>query len=133
MIMFECVGCPFCERLATGELLAGNDHAAAFFDKYPISAGHCLIVPRRHQGNLLALSDAEQSAVWSLVATVQQAIQASHSPDGYNIGVNIGEAAGQTVPHAHVHMIPRYLGDVADPRGGVRWVIPARAAYWEDR
>ena len=108
----------------------GNEFAVALYDKYPVSPGHALIVPRKHIADLLTLSWEEQTAIWSLVVPVQQNIEKDHSPDGYNIGINIGEAGGQTVPHAHLHVIPRYSGDVQDPRGGIRWIIPPKAAYW---
>ncbi|MGE3511721.1 MAG: HIT family protein [Vicinamibacterales bacterium] len=125
--------CVFCGRLASRDLFAGNEHAAAFPDAFPLSPGHCLIVPRRHQADFFALSAEEQAAVWALVLEVRRHIEASTAPDGYNIGINVGEAAGQTVDHAHLHVIPRYRADVPDPRGGVRCVIPGRARYWETR
>lgn len=125
------MSCAFCDRLATGPLLASNDLAAAFADGFPISPGHALIVPRRHEADFLALTDAEQAAIWALVPSVRQGPDAVHAPDGYNIGVNAGEAAGQTVLHAHLHVIPRYKGDVDDPRGGIRLILPKLARYWE--
>ena len=102
-------------------------------DGYPVSEGHTLVVPRKHAASLFELSHEEQSAVWVLAREIRNRLQAELSPDGFNIGLNDGETAGQTVPHAHVHVIPRNRGDVPDPRGGVRWVIPDRAAYWTDR
>jgi diadenosine tetraphosphate (Ap4A) HIT family hydrolase len=122
--------CPFCRRLADGDLLAENEAAAAFVDAFPLSPGHALIVPRRHEADLFALTAAEQDALWELLRSVQAALQERHRPDGYNVGVNIGDAGGQTVGHVHVHLIPRYAGDVDDPRGGIRWIIPAKARYW---
>ena len=124
--------CVFCARIAAGELVAENGSAVAFADTFPLSRGHCLIVPRRHESNFFALTPAEQAATWALLAPTRQYVERDGRPDGYNIGVNVGEAAGQTVAHAHVHLIPRYRGDVADPRGGVRWVLPARAPYWQE-
>ncbi|HEY8551245.1 MAG TPA: HIT family protein, partial [Vicinamibacterales bacterium] len=111
-------------------MLAANDLAAAFPDAYPLNEGHTLIVPRRHVADFFSLADAEQAAIWALVPAVRHHIEASRVPEGYNIGINIGEAAGQTVAHAHLHVIPRFRGDVPDPRGGVRWIIPSRARYW---
>jgi diadenosine tetraphosphate (Ap4A) HIT family hydrolase len=125
------VSCPFCSRLATGALVAENRLAVAFADAFPVSPGHCLVVPRRHESDFLALTAEEQTAIWGLVVPVSHHIAAGSMPDGFNIGINVGEAAGQTVAHAHLHVIPRRRGDVDDPRGGVRWVIPARAQYWE--
>jgi diadenosine tetraphosphate (Ap4A) HIT family hydrolase len=127
------VTCAFCERVAHGALVAENDLAVAFSDGYPLTPGHCLIIPRRHDPDFLALTVAEQAAIWALMTLVTAHVEKSGTPDGYNIGVNVGEAAGQTIGHAHLHVIPRRRGDVADPRGGIRWVIPARAAYWERR
>lgn len=123
--------CVFCERLSIGDFVAANDLAVAFLDGFPLSRGHCLVVPRRHELDFLALTSEEQAAIWALVAPARQHIEMSSLPDGYNIGINIGQAAGQTVLHAHLHVIPRYRGDVADPRGGIRCVLPAKARYWE--
>ena len=88
------------------------------------------MVPERHVSSFFDLSQPEQLAIWSLVPLVRSHIDEQHSPSGYNLGLNIGESAGQTVDHAHLHIVPRYKDDVADPRGGVRWVLPERAAYW---
>jgi len=127
------VPCVFCTRVVSGELVAKNDLAVAFLDAFPLSPGHCLVVPRRHESDFLALTPEEEAAVWALVASVRRHIEADRTPDGYNIGINVGEAAGQTVAHAHLHVIPRYQGDVPAARGGIRWIIPTRAAYWEGR
>ena len=125
------MSCLFCDRVATGHVLAQNDLAVAFYDAFPLNPGHTLIVPRRHEADFLALTADEQADIWSLVSIVRNVLEGgSERPDGYNIGINVGEAAGQTIGHAHLHVIPRYVGDVPDPRGGLRWVLPARAAYW---
>jgi diadenosine tetraphosphate (Ap4A) HIT family hydrolase len=120
-----------CERAGGEELTASNALAAAFADGFPLTSGHTLIVPRRHEPDFLALSSVEQAAIWALVPDVCQHIEARHYPDGYNIGVNVGETAGQTVGHVHLHVIPRCRGDVEDPRGGIRCIIPGKARYWE--
>lgn len=125
--------CPLCRAVQSGALIAANRRAASFFDGFPVSPGHALIVSRRHCGNLFQLSDAEQHAIWQLLPAVKAAVEQRHSPSAYNVGVNIGRDAGQTVDHVHVHVIPRYQGDVEDPRGGVRWVLPAKADYWSTR
>jgi diadenosine tetraphosphate (Ap4A) HIT family hydrolase len=125
--------CPLCARLALPDLTAENGLAAAFKDGFPVNPGHTLLIPRRHVASLFELTAEEQAAVWALLPAVKERLDARHSPAGYNVGVNVGEAAGQTVGHAHVHVIPRYVGDVEDPRGGVRWVVPERAAYWKPR
>ena len=105
--------------------------ALALRDAFPISEGHTLVVPRRHVASLFDLTPEEQTELWQLVAHVRAELVDKFHPDAFNIGINDGEAAGQTVPHAHIHVIPRYHGDLADPRGGVRWVIPEKAAYWK--
>ncbi len=122
--------CPFCERAAAGAVFAANATAVALPDAYPLAAGHTLVCPRRHVSDLFALDEDEWSGVWSLVRDVQRRLVGGVDADGWNVGVNAGPAAGQTVEHAHVHLIPRRAGDVVDPRGGVRWVLPDRADYW---
>lgn len=105
----------------------------AFPDGYPVTDGHVLIIPRRHLDRLEALEPEEWADLFELVRTVAIELGGTAGVDGVNIGVNSGQAAGQTIGHAHVHVIPRREGDVPDPRGGVRWVIPATADYWTAR
>jgi diadenosine tetraphosphate (Ap4A) HIT family hydrolase/HKD family nuclease len=111
--------------------IASNALAFALPDGFPVSPGHTLVVTRRLVPTWFDATPAEQAALLDLVNTVKHHLDASLSPkpDGYNVGFNAGTAAGQTVPHVHVHVIPRYSGDVPDPRGGVRHVIPAKANY----
>ncbi len=123
--------CPFCSP-PPGRVLVEHDLALVVRDGFPVSKGHRLVVPRRHVASLFDLDPEEQAAIWMLVEQAQQAVRDELHPDGVNIGLNDGYAAGQTVMHAHVHVIPRYAGDVADPRGGVRWVLPENARYWKD-
>jgi diadenosine tetraphosphate (Ap4A) HIT family hydrolase len=122
--------CVFCSRLAGDGLVAANDLAAGFMAGFPVSPGHVLIVPRRHEADFFALSADEQAAMVALVEPVRHRLDAEFKPDAYNLGANIGPAAGQTIRHAHLHVIPRYQGDVDEPRGGVRWVLPRTARYW---
>ena len=122
--------CPFCSRITASEPTLSNRFAVAFQDGFPLSEGHTLVVSRDHEPDLLGLAAPAREAMWHLAHQVCESLRRTHSPDGFNIGVNVGEAGGQTVPHAHVHVIPRYRGDVGDPRGGIRWVLPARAKYW---
>lgn len=121
--------CPFC-HLERNRIHLENEFATAFFDVFPVTEGHTLVVPKRHVACLFDLSDEEHAAVWKLVMQVRAKLMADLKPDGFNVGLNDGTAAGQTVMHAHVHIIPRRKGDVADPRGGVRWIVPDKAAYW---
>ena len=124
--------CPFCKRIASAHAFQQDGSALALPDAYPLNPGHTLVISRRHATDLFCLTIDEQADVWRLVAKIRDRILQTHHPDAFNIGVNVGAAAGQTVDHAHVHVIPRYHGDVPDPRGGVRWVVPARAPYWKD-
>jgi diadenosine tetraphosphate (Ap4A) HIT family hydrolase len=122
--------CPFCSVDASRTWVE-SDHAIAFPDAYPITDGHTLVSPRKHVSSIYELATHEQFAIWSLVAEVRKRLLTGLKPDGFNIGVNDGLAAGQTVEHAHVHVIPRRRGDVPDPRGGIRWIIDAKANYWD--
>lgn len=115
--------CPFCTD--DGALL-GNPLAYVRADKFPVTAGHLLLIPRRHEPDFLAVTADELAALWELLGHAKGLLERERHPDGYNLGVNVGVAAGQTVSHAHLHLIPRYRGDSTDPRGGVRAVIPAR-------
>jgi diadenosine tetraphosphate (Ap4A) HIT family hydrolase len=106
-----------------------NEHAAALPDVYPVSKGHTLIIPKRQVSSVFDLDDEEMMACWALVQEERHRLIKEFHPDGFNIGVNVGTAAGQTVEHAHIHLIPRYAGDNPSPRGGVRAVIPGKADY----
>jgi diadenosine tetraphosphate (Ap4A) HIT family hydrolase len=121
--------CPFCSLPAERILLA-NRSGWVVRDAYPVSPGHTLIIPRRHIGSFFELGAAERQDLMHLLDKAQATLRINHQPQGYNIGINDGTAAGQTVPHLHIHLIPRYTNDVTDPRGGVRWVIPEKAKYW---
>ncbi len=121
--------CPFCPP-SPGRIVAGDEFALVIRDNYPVSPGHTLIIPRRHIGSYFEASAAERASILRLLDEAKAALDAEFHPDGYNIGMNVGSAAGQTVPHLHMHLIPRYAGDSADPRGGIRWVLPEKAKYW---
>jgi diadenosine tetraphosphate (Ap4A) HIT family hydrolase len=99
-------------------------------DLYPVSPGHTLIIPRRHVGSFFELTADERGSLLGLLEAAKRELDVMRRPDGYNIGINDGPAAGQTVPHLHIHLIPRYQGDQPDPRGGVRWVFPDKAKHW---
>ena len=122
--------CPFC-ALPTDRVWLANEHAIAFRDGFPISPGHALVIPREHYPSVFDAPHGVVESVWDLVAEVRQALIAESNPDGFNVGLNDGESAGQTVMHGHIHVIPRFSGDVADPRGGIRWVLPEKAIYWD--
>ena len=109
-----------------------NEHGCVIRDAYPVTPGHTLVIPNRHVGSFFELCPEERIALFVLLDQAKDDLEAAgDKPDGYNIGINDGPAAGQTVPHLHIHLIPRRRGDRSDPRGGVRWVIPEKAAYWE--
>ena len=118
--------CPFC---SVNESLINNDLAYVIYDNFPVSAGHILIIPYRHVSDYFELTDEEKTALQSLLEKSKTLLINECNPDGFNIGVNVGAAAGQTVWHVHMHLIPRYKGDMDDPRGGVRGVIPDKQQY----
>jgi diadenosine tetraphosphate (Ap4A) HIT family hydrolase len=122
--------CPFCP-LPTDRIISESDYTITIRDSFPVSEGHTLIIPKRHVQSFFELHAIEKAAVLQALDEAKEALDREFSPDGYNIGINDGEAAGQTVMHLHVHLIPRYEGDTEDPRGGVRHVFPGKAKYWE--
>lgn len=107
-----------------------DDFAVVIRDRFPVSLGHTLIIPRRHVGSFFLISDNEQDSLLKLLNAAKARLDEEFCPAGFNIGINDGAAAGQTVPHLHIHLIPRYLGDCSDPKGGIRWIIPEKADYW---
>lgn len=121
--------CPFCD-CAADRVLHETPTVRSLLDAFPLTDGHALVTPRRHVASLFALDADEIAAVWAEVGRLRADLAARLGVDAFNVGLNDGRDAGQTVGHAHVHLIPRRPGDVADPRGGVRWVIPTRAKYW---
>jgi diadenosine tetraphosphate (Ap4A) HIT family hydrolase len=115
--------------LEPGRVLDENELATAFVDAFPVSPGHTLVAPRRHVADFFDLSANEIAAVFQLVFQIRSRIAAERCPTAFNVGVNVGAAAGQTIMHVHVHVIPRYPGDVLDPTGGIRNVIPGMGRY----
>lgn len=107
-----------------------DEDVVAFYDGYPISPGHALVVAKQVTPSLFDLPPLMRQHIWEAVSKVRSILQKRHSPDGFNVGLNDGPAAGQTINHAHIHVIPRYKGDQPDPRGGVRWIFPDKARYW---
>ena len=112
-----------CELCSPQSVLSENELAYVRPDNHALSRGHVLVVPKRHVADFFEMTPEEQAAVLELLREAQRRVSADHWPDGYNIGVNIGQAAGQSRMHVHVHLIPRYLGDVPNPKGGVRCVL----------
>jgi len=123
------LSCLFCD-VPRDRILFDSDTALAIRDAFPVSPGHTLIIPKRHVASLFECTEGEQAALLKLLNLVRMDVDREFQPSGYNVGINDGVAAGQTVMHLHVHLIPRYPGDAPDPRGGVRWVLPEKAAYW---
>ena len=118
--------CPFC---FPHSVIMENELGRVIPDRYPVSPGHLLIVPRRHCTDFFQLADDERVAIWKLLSLARAYLRDRHQPDGYNIGVNCGSVAGQSIEHVHIHVIPRYSGDMRNPLGGVRGILPTRRMY----
>ena len=121
--------CLFC-CLPESRVLFRNETAIVVRDAFPVTRGHTLVIPLRHVESFFDTSAKERAAMFELLDAAKQLLQAEYAPAGFNIGINDGAAAGQTIRHLHMHLIPRYAGDRPDPRGGVRWIIPEKADYW---
>jgi diadenosine tetraphosphate (Ap4A) HIT family hydrolase len=126
MADIEARECPFCK---VGRPILESELAYAIYDLSPVTPGHMLLIPRRHIPDWFETTSEERHALLDLAQRARDLLWRERQPDGFNLGVNVGEAAGQTVGHVHLHLIPRYRGDVANPRGGVRGVIPTRQNY----
>ncbi|QLI80856.1 HIT family protein [Chitinibacter fontanus] len=124
--------CPFC-AMPVERVIAENESGFVIRDGFPVSPGHTLIIPHRHIGSFFELNQQERDDLFELLDQAKLVLDQEFKPNAYNIGINDGPAAGQTVPHLHIHLIPRFDGDMADPRGGVRYVIPEKADYWTAR
>lgn len=125
----ENLDCPFCNPDSERELIVESATAYAIFDKFPVNRGHALIIPKRHCADYFELTFKEQAACVFMLNKVKELVSATFNPDGFNVGINVGEHGGQTINHVHIHLIPRYKGDVEDPRGGVRGVILDKQKY----
>jgi diadenosine tetraphosphate (Ap4A) HIT family hydrolase len=121
--------CPFCHFDADREIIFENDLVYSTSDMYPVNKGHALVITKRHCSSYFELTDEEQSSCWKMVNEVKEVLVEQFNPDGFNIGINVNEAAGQTISHVHIHIIPRYMGDIDNPEGGVRGVIPNKRMY----
>ncbi|QLG89579.1 HIT family protein [Chitinibacter bivalviorum] len=126
------MSCPFC-TIPNERIIERNDSGYVIRDGFPVSPGHTLIISHRHIGSFFELSRQERDDLLELLDKAKLVLDQDFKPNAYNIGINDGSAAGQTVPHLHIHLIPRFDGDMADPRGGVRYVIPEKADYWTAR
>lgn len=122
-------GCPFCYPTPDRELITESATAYTILDKYPVSKGHTLIIPKKHIAEYFDLPERVKTACWLMVDRVKWFTDKQFQPDGYNVGINIGRVSGQTIPHVHIHLIPRYKGDVENPTGGIRNVIPDKGNY----
>lgn len=121
--------CPFCRRIAAGDVVAKGELVTAFPDAFPLSPGHTLVVPLRHEPDFFKLHPDEMIEVLAMATQLHERLRRELGFEGVNVGINVGAVAGQTVAHAHLHLIPRYQGDVANPAGGVRWVVPDKAPF----
>lgn len=122
------MSCAFC-NISPDEIIIENEYSFAKYDKYPVNLGHVLIIPKRHFANYFDSTHEEKLAILDLVDKCKTLLDKKYYPDGYNIGINCGQEAGQTIFHLHIHLIPRYVGDIKDPTGGVRGVIPHKRIY----
>jgi diadenosine tetraphosphate (Ap4A) HIT family hydrolase len=125
----ENLDCIFCNPDSNRDLIVESEVSYAIYDKFPVNEGHALIIPKKHCDNYFDLTFIEQAACMFMLNKVKEIVSNKFNPDGFNIGINVGEKAGQTVNHVHIHLIPRYEGDVEDPKGGVRGVIPSKQKY----
>jgi len=128
MIKSDCLFCNF-DNPDQHTLVAQNELAYARWDNFPVSEGHAEIVPKRHVDSFFDLEEGELTAMYGLAKVVREIIIAGFSPDAFTIGINDGEAAGRTIHHLHMHLMPRYVGDVENPRGGIRHIIPGKGDY----
>jgi diadenosine tetraphosphate (Ap4A) HIT family hydrolase len=124
----EPVKCPFCNPIVE-DIIAKNDLCYALWDRYPVNKGHLLVIPFRHTADYFSLTAEEKHALLALIDESKELIEENFTPAGYNIGFNVGQVAGQTIMHFHCHVIPRYVGDVKEPRGGIRGVVPKKHGY----
>lgn len=121
--------CFFCQAFENNDYFLENELAFARFDGFPVSKGHLEVIPKRHIKDWWEATDEERMAIFKLIDEAKKIVDEKYHPDAYNIGMNLGEKAGQSIMHLHVHLIPRYDGDVQNPRGGVRGVIPEKQNY----
>ena len=127
--------CPFCQFISGAidkPILFENETGFVVRDGFPITQGHTLVIPKQHIGSFFDSTQQQRQDLFSLVDLAKADLDKQYQPASYNIGINDGEAAGQTIPHLHIHLIPRYVEEGKDPRGGVRWLVPEKADYWTE-
>ena len=124
--MTQTNNCPFCSK---SEFILENEFWICIYDNYPVSKGHTLIIPKRHFNDYFLTTEVERSSFDKILFDVKEHLDKEYSPDGYNVGFNVNEEGGQSIFHCHIHVIPRYRGDIENPRGGVRGVIPSKQNY----
>lgn len=124
--MTQTNDCPFCNN---SEFIMENEHWICIYDNYPVSKGHTLIIPKRHFNDYFLSTEIERSFFDKIIFKVKEYLDKKYCPDGYNVGFNVNEEGGQSIFHCHIHVIPRYKGDVENPRGGIRGVIPSKQNY----
>lgn len=125
--------CIFCQNDIRSKTILENNEWFCIFDSFPVSLGHALIIPKRHTDSFFLLQEHETKSLYSFINKVKELIDNTYHPSGYNLGINNGIDAGQTVMHLHIHLIPRYPNDMNDPRGGVRGVIPSKQKYGDKK
>jgi len=121
--------CVFCS-LPSSRIILRSEIGIVIRDGFPVSPGHTLVIPKRHVSSFFEITDGERHGLFALLDEAKTGLDEEFKPTGYNIGINVGADAGQTVFHLHLHLIPRYSGDSPDPRGGVRLIMPDKADYW---
>ena len=122
--------CSFCQKYKFN-LIFENNHCLIIEDQFPVSSGHLLVITKRHVESFFLTTKEEKIALFEGIEQAKLLVEEKLKPDGFNIGINDGAAAGQTINHLHIHVIPRYKGDSQDPRGGIRWIFPDKAPYWK--
>ena len=121
--------CPFCNKHLRDRIILQNDTFQVVYDLYPVSPGHMLLIPKRHITSFFELTNKELEDFYNLIKIAYSRISKEYSPDGFNIGINNGTVAGQTISHLHIHLIPRFMGDDQHPEGGIRKIIPNMVEY----
>ena len=129
MVEKECPFCDIADKIDKSRIIYEDSTWIAVLDKYPVNMGHTLLIPKRHCATYFDLNEIESDSLSKTIRIITKLLKVRYEAQGFNIGVNCGNVAGQTVMHCHIHIIPRYEGDCENPRGGVRGVIPSKQSY----